>query len=346
MQAKGALSPRPSAPEHPTNTISQKIKCDETSPSCANCQAKGFPCPGYQKPVKWSTKHQPLGLLQNENESDWSTIAAELEAATAALTQSSSGGPESCPAEEDQGALASGPRSSPVVPGPSTSPAGLTTQEELRSVVADTASSNVDLVTSTLNEPAPTHCTPQATDILPHPLPTPPTQWTWPAADGRGFSNLSLSTPGLSSPSGANSPSVWLPLLTVPSLGEEDSLLISYYFASVCGINSCFVSVKDPLRYDLASAMSESPLIYHTVMSMAAAHLGAMLQTPRIEALEHQARAFSELQTEVKQLSKGISCCFADSSSSSLSDGFSAQARVLLAIILIGVSSVRKSVQI
>lgn len=36
----------------------QKIKCDETSPHCTQCTRRGYDCPGYKRPLKWSSKYQ------------------------------------------------------------------------------------------------------------------------------------------------------------------------------------------------------------------------------------------------------------------------------------------------
>lgn len=35
-----------------------KAKCDETRPTCQNCQKRGLKCSGYKQPLKWSTKHE------------------------------------------------------------------------------------------------------------------------------------------------------------------------------------------------------------------------------------------------------------------------------------------------
>ncbi|PYI11241.1 hypothetical protein BO78DRAFT_446145 [Aspergillus sclerotiicarbonarius CBS 121057] len=36
----------------------RRIQCDETKPECNACVDKGRVCPGYQKELKWSTKHE------------------------------------------------------------------------------------------------------------------------------------------------------------------------------------------------------------------------------------------------------------------------------------------------
>lgn len=35
-----------------------QLKCDETKPSCRNCQKKGQECPGYKLRLQWSTKYE------------------------------------------------------------------------------------------------------------------------------------------------------------------------------------------------------------------------------------------------------------------------------------------------
>ncbi|KAL2825857.1 fungal-specific transcription factor domain-containing protein [Aspergillus pseudoustus] len=36
----------------------RKIKCDETVPNCNQCMRRGYDCPGYKKPLKWSAKYE------------------------------------------------------------------------------------------------------------------------------------------------------------------------------------------------------------------------------------------------------------------------------------------------
>ncbi|KAH7039720.1 uncharacterized protein B0I36DRAFT_378859 [Microdochium trichocladiopsis] len=39
----------------------KRLKCDETKPSCLNCVRRGIQCPGYQITLRWSAKHQHSG---------------------------------------------------------------------------------------------------------------------------------------------------------------------------------------------------------------------------------------------------------------------------------------------
>lgn len=36
----------------------QKIKCDETLQYCSQCTRKWYECPGYKRPLKWSSKNE------------------------------------------------------------------------------------------------------------------------------------------------------------------------------------------------------------------------------------------------------------------------------------------------
>ncbi|RAK80051.1 Zn(II)2Cys6 transcription factor [Aspergillus fijiensis CBS 313.89] len=36
----------------------RRIKCDETVPACTQCTRKNFDCPGYRRPLKWSSKYE------------------------------------------------------------------------------------------------------------------------------------------------------------------------------------------------------------------------------------------------------------------------------------------------
>lgn len=40
------------------------MKCDEERPSCGRCVRAKATCPGYQKPIRWSRKHE--FLVENE----------------------------------------------------------------------------------------------------------------------------------------------------------------------------------------------------------------------------------------------------------------------------------------
>ncbi|KAF2148882.1 hypothetical protein K461DRAFT_54240 [Myriangium duriaei CBS 260.36] len=67
----------------------KRLKCDETKPHCNNCKARRLSCPGYNKSLKWSAKHEvflaPItsvqgsgSTLQREKEGALSTSPAEL----------------------------------------------------------------------------------------------------------------------------------------------------------------------------------------------------------------------------------------------------------------------------
>ena len=36
----------------------EKIKCDETRPNCQMCQLNNEQCPGFSRPLRWSSKHE------------------------------------------------------------------------------------------------------------------------------------------------------------------------------------------------------------------------------------------------------------------------------------------------
>ncbi|KAL4875681.1 fungal-specific transcription factor domain-containing protein [Aspergillus karnatakaensis] len=48
--------------QKPRNRIktrkTQRIKCDENYPSCNQCTRRSFECPGYRRPLKWSSKYE------------------------------------------------------------------------------------------------------------------------------------------------------------------------------------------------------------------------------------------------------------------------------------------------
>ncbi|KAI1617056.1 fungal-specific transcription factor domain-containing protein [Exophiala viscosa] len=42
---------------------SRRVKCDEKKPACSGCSNRGWTCPGYHRPLRWSSKHQQDSYL-------------------------------------------------------------------------------------------------------------------------------------------------------------------------------------------------------------------------------------------------------------------------------------------
>ncbi|KAI1620433.1 fungal-specific transcription factor domain-containing protein [Exophiala viscosa] len=57
------MSPAPTNDARPGCNAckSKRLKCGEERPNCLRCVRRGIPCPGYNTPLKWSTKHEMFG---------------------------------------------------------------------------------------------------------------------------------------------------------------------------------------------------------------------------------------------------------------------------------------------
>ncbi|KZL70555.1 C6 zinc finger domain protein [Colletotrichum tofieldiae] len=58
-----------------------------------------------------------------------------------------------------------------------------------------------------------------------------------------------------------------------PSLQDNSSILVEYYFKEVCGMMSCYDSKLNPYRTTISNLWSSSPSLYYVTQSMAAACL-------------------------------------------------------------------------
>ena len=123
-------------------------------------------------------------------------------------------------------------------------------------------------------------------------------------------------------------------LIPSPQIAEDQSTRLSrHYFSSICRINCCFDSSKNPFRVWVAESMHSCPPLYHCILSMSASHLVAKQQSDLLPiALEHRAKAASKLGTEI--LSVGVHSSLKSYSS------FEDISRALLACILLGMTDV------
>lgn len=91
--------------------------------------------------------------------------------------------------------------------------------------------------------------------------------------------------------------------LTIPQPLEDQGTGISrHYFVQVCRINSCFDSDANFWRLELGNLMASSPLIYHCVLSMSAAHLAVLKSSIAPAARDYRAKALSYLQSDIASL--------------------------------------------
>lgn len=85
-------------------------------------------------------------------------------------------------------------------------------------------------------------------------------------------------------------------------LEDDDTEIIRYYFSTVCPINSCFDSAQNFFRTEIKDLMSFYPFIYHSILSMSAAHLASKKVDNSILLLRHKIKAISALGDEIKRL--------------------------------------------
>lgn len=122
---------------------------------------------------------------------------------------------------------------------------------------------------------------------------------------------------------------------SIPQPLEDQGTGISrHYFVQVCRINSCFDSDTNFLRVELGNLMASSPLIYHCVLSMSAAHLAVLKSSITPSARDYRTKALSYLQSDITSLRDA---------SQRRGPVVDRVAEVLLGSILIGMTDVRQS---
>ncbi|PWY94743.1 hypothetical protein BO94DRAFT_582133 [Aspergillus sclerotioniger CBS 115572] len=253
----------------------RRVKCDETLPHCSQCTRRGFDCPGYKRPLKWSSKYE-IGTSGTDARGTNPHSSSRIESISVidvdALRIPS---PFSIPwgstasTQPDGSNLedlsATGPDESLTISHFSTG--------QRQNNVSPEDEPNVDPTNDPLDMQLPE-------ERLSHDLDD-ATNWVeW-----------------------AQFP---LPLSLPPPLGDGESGILRHYFVQVCRINSCFDSAVNFFRADIGDLMASSPLIYHCVLSMSAAHLAALKANLVATALDHRARALACLKSEMMRLKDGI----------------------------------------
>ncbi|KAM5381820.1 hypothetical protein ACJZ2D_002810 [Fusarium nematophilum] len=242
----------------------RKLKCDEQEPSCQRCIKIGVECPGYTRPVKWSTKHEKgLGTSPAQIGSFSDTCWFEQEARklssviedpldiVAQSTNETRG--SSCATSTNQ---------------ESTSPA---------SVATSRCSEPLERDHEALEYPSSESCLISTTASQVH-------------AGGLRDTDVTLK-PILED----------LPLLSYTPT-EESSVLLNHYFSIICQVNSSFDSLHNPFRSEVSRMILTSPLLFHCVLSMSAAHLYQNNKNKSRVPLEFQTEAISQLSSELSQI--------------------------------------------
>ncbi|KAL4790583.1 fungal-specific transcription factor domain-containing protein [Aspergillus venezuelensis] len=246
----------------------QRIKCDETEPHCNQCTRREYECPGYKRPLKWSSKYE-IGTsggpsrrgtpspTRSFSVAPYPDIAADFEIPT----------PPSIPT----------PRSDPLSVDPDMS----TLQMPGAMQISD--GGGIPSVATT------SQCSllPYFDDIILGPLNTRATQQPH---DAQTYDNRELNWID------------WTHISIPPPIEDHETTIKQHYFVQVCRINSCVDSSVNFLRRELSSMMASSVLVYHCVLSMSAAHLAAAKDENRMIASDCRSKALSSFNAEIARL--------------------------------------------
>ena len=336
----------------------RRIKCDEGTPNCVQCTKKGFQCPGYARPVKWSTKHEKLQHETHFDSTDWfakeaASLAAlisskepnsveldnESELPTSSSTKTPEDTPEDTPHDPEESSLDSGIHD-------------ITTRIELPSEDPDI----LELL------PLPSDGMPEQSgeailedDFAPDPGTTEYEEFddsVWSSSSDRGLSDGSYFS---SSPCSYSDDTIQdtepyrhnrrlsdVSTQSLISLHIPDNLdmsLIGHYSSFLCQMNSCFDSTFNPFRKDVPRMLQSSPVIYFSILSMSAAHFFQHHKEKTSIALRYQTEAISSLTDEVAKLERtptGVS-----NSGTIMRANKTVKDEVVLGVILLGITSVR-----
>lgn len=119
-------------------------------------------------------------------------------------------------------------------------------------------------------------------------------------------------------------------------LNSQDTFLSSHYFSTICRINCAVDSSSNPFRVWVVDSVSHSPLVYHCILSMSAAHLAEKDNRLKHVASDHRREAVSRLECEMSGI---LGMNQTSQSIDSLSSDFNSV--VLFICILLGMTDVR-----
>lgn len=273
----------------------RKIKCDESLPQCNQCARRALDCPGYVRPLKWSSKYEI-----------WDSTAAprddinDVNRSMCRITND---------AKKSEHVLPQTSRSLSDSGGPSSAGRELVSKADHEGDPTGPGSNEIFNLDS---------------DRLLGPL-----LFSRPSIDDFFFDTVTQSQ-------SIDTATLWNDLLVAsPQIVEDQSTRLSrHYFSSICRMNCCFDSSKNPFRVWVAESMHSYPPLYHCILSMSASHLAARQQGDLVPvALEHRAEAISRLGSELVggDLQSSSKAC----------SSYEGPSQALLACILLGMTDVR-----
>ncbi|KAL4954136.1 fungal-specific transcription factor domain-containing protein [Aspergillus filifer] len=244
----------------------RRIKCDETKPHCNQCTRRDYECPGYKRPLKWSSEYE-IGTSGNtsrmEPRSQTPTTApyTDILPGIQIATLPSIATPTSDRINIDPDVRISQPPGA-MQHSEGIYVSGLTTTGRCSYLpwFEDTTLAPMDTLL----------------DVQQHDEQTDnSTERSW--IDWTHFSN---------------------PL----PIEDNETTIKQHYFVQVCRINSCVDSSANFLRRELSSMMASSVLVYHCILSMSAAHLAAAKGEMRKFASDCRSKALSSFNSEIARL--------------------------------------------
>ncbi|KAH8666114.1 fungal-specific transcription factor domain-containing protein [Ilyonectria robusta] len=230
----------------------RRVKCDEGEPSCRRCTKTGLECPGYSRPVRWSTKYEKNSITHLDSANSCAESFAWFESHAKKL-------------------------STAIAPP---SPAGLLTimghRDEPRvrpdqASTIESPSTTVSLQIESPNLEDQNHESPalSAGSSLANQFDLSPAPSTGDIFEESADDVLANEDMELIEPCFGDcdlSLSLYAPT-------EQSSVLLDHYFSLTCRITSCFDSLYNPFRSEVSRMIVDSPLVFNCVMSMSAAHL-------------------------------------------------------------------------
>ncbi|KAL5118378.1 hypothetical protein ACEQ8H_003727 [Pleosporales sp. CAS-2024a] len=322
----------------------KRLKCDETAPSCLQCNKRNVACPGYEKTLKWSTKYEVFSPVQFKASAPKPRRTSDVLVQTPdsnkpAVPKTVDSGIEALaavlPASKKAMELETAEQPSPPVLSPPALEEALSTQE---SSIQDEESprdfepfamEHADTIDSKSNL---MHGLGDAIS-LPH------NDFAFGSLEDfdlcnesfHGFAmdledNLdhqhelssstatSLLTTRESSREASPrlSRSLLLDFYRLPSPSpspsspdDVESLLIQHYFKDVCAAFSSFDSILNPFRTTIGRIYQDCPSIKYAIQSMAAAHLANTFPNMASVGVDMQRKAFDALQAELPLVQNG-----------------------------------------
>lgn len=294
-------------------------KCDESRPHCNNCQTRGFKC-CYDNSLRWSTKyekHKRPSVITP----DW--FAEESQRLITALIGSSTSSIEANKGHQRHEPHEPVWNDSPddiLKPLPQSSftnkpdlPQALSCETNNNTFAADTPldGPSVDVET---RAPDRAQLDQEDAEMQNDSIAVPVAPNVEPYLDVVDRESA-LSSPVMADHSTMNvedaGPTAPNDVTCLPSqqslsfliLTDHIPKLMDHYFRTICQINSCFDSSKNPFRRNVFRLLHQSALIYHCVLSMSAAHLAHRESDMAVTAMKHQTEALSCLAGDISLLS-------------------------------------------